>query len=642
MYTGFLGLFILSGADSDMVVEMFWRVRAWLASFGLQRRFQALMLIVLLATLAFFWWIGQRAIEDSTQLTLDHQLTAANVVASSLDQHLGRALARLEMISAQLGSSPAEPVRQRATQLWLSAYGQRLLWLDTEGYILWSEPFDATLLAQPFPDFPSVRSVLDEGRPAVSGLAQAMDPASPYILLTVPARSPAGEINGLLVEKVGLNRLGLGRIVDRTVPAGTAYIEVVDHDGTVLTSTSSERTLTKGDHTDQFAKLINDQRALVDECHQCHTGPGGDVVGRIDEVLAFAPLDAVSWGVAVRQPAAEVLAPAKQLRQTLLLGGGGLLVVVLLVTAWFVRRQVAGPIQALDEASAQLAAGNLGVPIRKRGIDEVARLTDNLEQMRVKLETTLEDHRRWNKTLEMMVEERTRELTTLYEQLEGKAAVCKQLLGKVLTAQEEERTRLARELHDTIGQSLTAIIMTTASVEKYYPMSAPRGKEKLTRVRGIAAQALQDLRSVISNLRPEALDDLGLVLALRSQAKEHLEPVGVRVRLKATGLEERLPPEVEIVIFRVVQEAITNIARHARASEAHILLTKKHSRLIVRVEDDGLGFDSEGALDGYRQAWGLRGMEERITLLGGKLYVSSQPGGGTLLMAEVPLDTDQG
>jgi two-component system sensor histidine kinase UhpB len=260
--------------------------------------------------------------------------------------------------------------------------------------------------------------------------------------------------------------------------------------------------------------------------------------------------------------------------------------------------------------------------------------------MRVRLETTLEDHRRWNRTLEMMVEERTRELTVLYEQLEGKASVCKQLLGKVLTAQEEERTRLARELHDTIGQSLTAIIMTTASVEKYFPVGAARGKEKLAKARGIAAQALRDLRNVISDLRPEALDDLGLVLALRSQAKEHLESTGVQVRLKATGLERRLPPEVEIVIFRVVQEAITNIARHAQAAEANIMLTKKNTRLIVRVEDDGVGFDADQMMNGYRQAWGLRGMEERITLLGGKLYVSSKPGGGTLVLAEVPLEQD--
>ncbi|NIN70198.1 MAG: HAMP domain-containing protein, partial [Anaerolineae bacterium] len=112
------------------------------------------------------------------------------------------------------------------------------------------------------------------------------------------------------------------------------------------------------------------------------------------------------------------------------------------VTWWLITRQVLQPIQALDEASAQFAAGNLDVTLPNGGIDEVAHLTANLEQMRVRLDATLEDHRRWNEALEEMVEERTRELATLYEQLEGREAMCKRLLGKVLTTQEEERARL--------------------------------------------------------------------------------------------------------------------------------------------------------------------------------------------------------
>ncbi|HHH41092.1 MAG TPA: sensor histidine kinase, partial [Chloroflexi bacterium] len=214
----------------------------------------------------------------------------------------------------------------------------------------------------------------------------------------------------------------------------------------------------------------------------------------------------------------------------------------------------------------------------------------------------------------------------------------KQLLGKVLTAQEEERARLARELHDTIGQSLTAIIMTTMAMENSLSPDFIAGREKLTNVRRIATQALRDLRSLIFDLRPEALDDLGLVMALRSQAKKCLEPAGVRVRLRSIGLEDRLPAEVEIAVFRVVQEAITNIARHAQATEANISLTRKGDKLIVRVEDDGVGFDPASVMRDEQKGWGLRGMEERITLLGGRFYIGSKPGQGTLVLAEVPLE----
>jgi signal transduction histidine kinase len=208
----------------------------------------------------------------------------------------------------------------------------------------------------------------------------------------------------------------------------------------------------------------------------------------------------------------------------------------------------------------------------------------------------------------------------------------------VLTAQEEERTRLARELHDTIGQSLTAIIMTTTAVENSLPATLTSGRDKLATVRHIAAQTLQDLRNLIFDLRPESLDDLGLSLAIRSQAKKCLEPAGVKVHLKATGLKNQLPAEVETAVFRVVQEAITNIARHAQASEAHISLALKDGKLIVRVEDNGVGFDPTSVLNSGQTGWGLRGMQERISLLGGKFYIGSKSGSGTLLLAEVPLE----
>lgn len=248
-----------------------------------------------------------------------------------------------------------------------------------------------------------------------------------------------------------------------------------------------------------------------------------------------------------------------------------------------------------------------------------------------------EEHQNQNEPPGDTVDERMAELTALYEQYESKEVMCRQLLGKVLTAQEEERTRLARELHDIIGQSLTAIIMTTAAIEKNYPPSSARGREQLAQVQSVARQALQDLRNLIFALRPDILDDLGLSLAVRSQAKKYLEPAGVKVRFRM-ALESQLPPEVEITVFRVVQEAITNIVRHARASEAYISLTQKDARLIVRVEDNGLGFNPTQVMARQRQNWGLHGMKERINLLGGHFYIGARPGHGTLVLAEVPLD----
>ena len=618
---------------------------SWLTNLGLQRRIQLLAVAGLLAVFTLFWITGMRALAESRRQSLESQLAIANLVASSLDQQLNRAFALLKTTAAQPElREPSQPLLPssttllRDTQLQLSSYGQRLYWLDAQGSVLWTDPLDETLLSKPFPDLPAMRSVLENGKPYISNLLRAVESDAPYVLIATPVLGFDGEISGLLVEEIDASQLGLGGVLDEVVEDGNAHIEVVDHEGTILASSLPELHF-QSTHTDQFSSLIDNQESTVGTCHQCHSSSNGkEFVNRTEEVLAFAPLSVAPWGVAIRQPTDEVMAPVSYLQRQILVGGGITLIIALLVTWWLITRQVLEPIQALDKASAQFAAGNLDVTLPNGGIDEVAHLTANLERMRVRLDATLEDHRRWNEALEEMVEERTRELATLYEQLEGREAMCKRLLGKVLTGQEEERARLARELHDTVGQSLTAVIMTTTAVENSLPDELITGKEKLANVRSIAVQTLHDLRSLIFDLRPEVLDDLGLGLALHSQVKKYLEPAGVQVQLRAAGLKDELPAEVETAVFRVVQEAITNIARHAHASKANISLTKKDNRLIVRVEDNGVGFDPEQVMQRQQHAWGLRGMEERITLLEGRFYVGSRPGNGTLVLAEIPLD----
>lgn len=289
-----------------------------------------------------------------------------------------------------------------------------------------------------------------------------------------------------------------------------------------------------------------------------------------------------------------------------------------------------------EEPATPLPTEDLRELLPTADLTELTEMAAYAERVRAKLASSQRDPRLWEEAIEEIVEERTSELVALYERLRHKEDLCKRLLGKVLTAQEQERARLARELHDEIGQSLTAMIMTTLVVENSLPPDFASGREKLINVRNMANQALNDLRGLIFDLRPEVLDDLGLALALRSQIKKHLEPLGIEVNLRASGLRDNLPHEVETAVFRVVQEAITNIARHAQATQVSISLARQEGRLVVRIRDNGRGFDTTQVMNGARQPWGLLGMEERITLLGGRFYVSTRPGAGTLLLAEVP------
>jgi signal transduction histidine kinase len=202
---------------------------------------------------------------------------------------------------------------------------------------------------------------------------------------------------------------------------------------------------------------------------------------------------------------------------------------------------------------------------------------------------------------------------------------------RVVDAQELERKRLARELHDETGQALTSILLGLKSVE-----DAPddeRMRAAVGELRELVRSTLQDVRQLAVELRPTALDDFGLVAALQRLVATFSESTGVQVDFES-ALDDRLPPDVETALYRIVQECMTNIVKHARAGRVSILIARRPSSVLTVVEDDGVGFDVDRVRDG---AVGLVGMRERIGLLGGRLVIESRPEAGTTLSVEVPL-----
>jgi signal transduction histidine kinase/HAMP domain-containing protein len=228
----------------------------------------------------------------------------------------------------------------------------------------------------------------------------------------------------------------------------------------------------------------------------------------------------------------------------------------------------------------------------------------------------------------------------LYEEVQRKEQARSHLLERIITAQEEERMRVARELHDEAGQMLSAVMMSAAAAAEALPEELTSTKNKLMETRSLAGQALADVRKLILDLRPAVLDDLGLVPAIRWLVKNRLEIAGIKGRVEISGLRGRLSPAVETTVFRVVQEAVTNIARHSKAETANVHLEMHDLTLTVLVEDDGQGFDVLEVLEHQEKSggWGLRGIEERVSLLGGELHIDSQSNQGTRLSFEIPLD----
>jgi len=228
----------------------------------------------------------------------------------------------------------------------------------------------------------------------------------------------------------------------------------------------------------------------------------------------------------------------------------------------------------------------------------------------------------------------------LYEELQRKEALRGQLLEKVITAQEEERKRVARELHDQYAQPLTALSMSIEAAERALPPEAGPVREQLEAIKALTARTLDQTYNLILDLRPTALDDLGLVPAIRWYAERHLQARGIRVELEAASVQDRLPAQVETTLFRVMQEALLNVVKHANARRVCIHLAVQDGWLTALVEDDGRGFDLAAVWHSEDQArgLGLLGMQERVALLGGELTIHSQPGQGTRVSIKIPLE----
>ena len=210
------------------------------------------------------------------------------------------------------------------------------------------------------------------------------------------------------------------------------------------------------------------------------------------------------------------------------------------------------------------------------------------------------------------------------------ARVAANALRRVLEAQELERRRLARELHDQTGQELTSVLLGLKAVEE-----AKSDAERAEALAGVHEQVLgtlHDVRRIAVELRPKALDDFGLVAALERLRDTFSEQTGMRVDLESR-IRDRLPTEVETALYRIVQEALTNVVKHAQATAVSIVLARKDGVVTAVIEDDGRGFSPGGTLDGL----GLLGMGERLALLGGKLKIESSHGAGTTIVAELPL-----
>jgi len=592
-----------------------------------------LSITVILVSLGIASYI---TVNDTITRSLNRRVELANTIARHADSILENNFNRLYDISLSGGIdfkdknwAPERKALETAYQY--SIFTDGIFLLDKSGNMVMTYPsrldFSVNLLS-----LPSVSKVIMSGKPVVSDIYTVEPSRKKVIYALVPLKNRDGEIVGVAGGEINPTNYMLNQVI-RSVPSDqNTFMEIVDSHGVVIASNNPNRVFTGSDHDRFISHLIEKKESAVRRCHRCHLNEkikGGSMDERSTDVLAFSPLEMAPWGVSILQPEKDVFAPARELRKTFLFFSVVSISIALLMAVGM-SRSIVKPVHELIDATRSIAAGNMSKSIGFGGVDEIGMLSSSFEVMRVKLADSLETLHQYNVELENRVSERTKEIMLSRKKVEN-------LLKKVITAQEEERKRVARGLHDETMQALSAMLMKIEVCRLY--REAP-SVEKIEEMRNIALKTLQDLRILIQNLRPSILDDIGLEAAVQWLLDKHLGEKGINCFLNILGEKgKRFSPYIEITLFRIIQEVIVNIARHAEAENVLVILRIGEKNVSVDIEDDGRGFDVTSALkqteDG--RGLGLLGMRERVNNLDGKLEICSTPGQGARVTVSIPI-----
>lgn len=219
----------------------------------------------------------------------------------------------------------------------------------------------------------------------------------------------------------------------------------------------------------------------------------------------------------------------------------------------------------------------------------------------------------------------------------GEAQQAQQMAISIIKAQEEERKRVAREIHDAPAQSMANIVMRAEYCQKLLELHPEKVRDELIALQDLVRASLADVRKIISDLRPMVLDELGLAPAIKRYLSDYEAQSGVKIKYIFTGRPKRLDNSIEIALYRIIQEAVSNIKKHARAKNANIKMNMLSDKVNIFIKDDGAGFDlSQILAGGENEKYGLLGIQERVKILKGELNISTVPGRGTEISISIP------
>lgn len=606
----------------------------------MQKRIILLVIVSLLIILISVGIISNFLVRDSIEHSLESRLVLATVIGQNIDYILESNLTRLHDISLSgridFSDGDWEPEKRALrTAYEYSIFTDSIFLTDIYGNVVLTYPHRDEAAVN-IMSIPYVGRTLTEQRPIVSNVYEVSLTRKMVIYVLVPLKDKGGEIIGVAGGEINPANYMFTNILKSTPAREDTLIELIDSQGTVISSTDHSRILTNSDHDKFLGNLILERKNTVSTCHRCHL-EGVSAPKRTDDMLAFSTLSLAPWGVSVREAQSHVFAPSITLKKvftTLSL----IYIATAVLLAVGLSRSIVRPIKLIIAATKKIARGNLNEPVEYTSGDELGALAESVNTMRFKLAEYMAALQNYNEELEERVKDRTVELQQHKLQLAS-------LLDEVFRAQEDERRRIARELHDETSQSLAALgmsldIATLALREKTLT------PEMIAEQRAKVEQLVKGINRLIHDLRPPVLDDLGFESAIRWLLERHLTSKGIKYYLitcdkfKGPG-EDIIDKKTELRLFRIIQEAIINISKHSEAEVVSVTLSCGEKGIEMDVIDDGVGFDPEAVFEAASgsnaKGFGLLGMRERVSHLSGELHIFSTPGEGTHLSVLIPL-----
>jgi signal transduction histidine kinase len=568
---------------------------------------QAILVILLplSGTLAVVLSLGMYAYQQAIYaLVKGRDQELARVAAYQASEEMRSHAQSLQMVADDLSSysNPWQNYHRVLPQAYsrgrLDAFNAGFVLLDCQGAVSFSMSTD--LRGADFSSTTFFQQARFADAPFFSDLLSGPLTSELHVVVAVPVPSHEDSCVGVLAAGLQLGSSDLGAQLQWLRPEDVRLGFMVDKQGRVIYHNNPE--LLGARPSDDYAV----ERLLAGAANGATTvrNPDGERY-----VVGYARVDATGWGIVVREPLERVMGPVISSTRWVVVG----LLVTLLVTAGlmvFGVGRITSAVAGMAQQARRVAGGDYQAHVQPSQFLELRELAEAFNVM--------------------------------VDQIRDYQAGLRRYLSALTLSQEEERKRIARDLHDDTVQALIAIGQRLELTRALLSSNPEAAQPQLTEARAMVRTAVESVRQFSRDLRPPALEDLGLTTALRQLADDLTRDTGLAVEMALTGEASDLPPGLEIAVYRIIQEALANVRKHAQARSVRVVADFGPERLTVRVTDDGMGFvpPSHPADLSARDHFGLMGVAERVELWHGTWSITAAPGQGTSLEVGIPRDND--